>query len=794
MLQNIFNEYKERNKKIIFLYKLLIDNYNQINSIRNYNINNNLIINDNFDLSNSNDSCINNQFDDNECFSSKYNRLYNFYLNKNHIKTSQYCEYIITKKFCNKKEVKRCIFIGNKNILFLLNNDNNIYYIYNDLNINMHKMISYKATEFKIIDIYYLNDNIIIHDLNKNLIILKIYNNNFKKIKTINNATYVAANNFKNITKEEKKNDDKFSYKFIWNEGGKNVQLSGEFLNNWKDKLDMKKNENQGYYEAKVLLEKKVYKFKFIVDNDWKCSKDYKTIKENKCTINIIDLRNYEPEISGNFFVVEDNDNEINIKYYEILSNYSILYIHKKKVSIEYLFEDINELINKEKLKENYKEELKKIFIKPKNNYDDLLIDIDNKLLKILNNKYTKVYNKLKNKLKQDDNNKYIFNFNYIFYKFDEIKNDKNLLIEEANELKYLREFNACCYLIRKMYYHYIIINSIKHIYKFGNKGLLFMGEKYLFSNFLFHSKKFKSPALYNFLPISNINYNDYEIIYMNSSLIILNNHKEKIFYIIDYEKFSYFLLMNKYNYYSNIVINDNYLLFDVKNDNGIQYLFINLLKNLEINHHELRELFNFKIDNNYPTFLSFNNDNKILFLYEKNQICVSNYHLLKNENIKNNNIENEKDILPKVRYHSKIIKIPYQYECSPYYKNDYDYSPSSLFSDNSYFYNSSKGNEHYIEFEFDKKYFFSDIKMTFIDKYKDCIPYIISLQLFDNKKRMINERVITTQNDKLSFNIIINEKARYIKFSFLENYGGEYIIIKRIEFNNLEFGNFDEK
>lgn len=83
---------------------------------------------------------------------------------------------------------------------------------------------------------------------------------------------------------------------------------------------------------------------------------------------------------------------------------------------------------------------------------------------------------------------------------------------------------------------------------------------------------------------------------------------------------------------------------------------------------------------------------------------------------------------------------------------------------------------------------------MTFVEKYKDCIPYIISLQIFDNKKRMINERVVTTKNDKLSYNIIINEKASYMKFSFLENYGGEYIIIKRMEFNNLEFGNFDEK
>ena len=150
--------------------------------------------------------------------------------------------------------------------------------------------------------------------------------------------------------------------------------------------------------------------------------------------------------------------------------------------------------------------------------------------------------------------------------------------------------------------------------------------------------------------------------------------------------------------------------------------------------------------------------------------------------------------MLSNVRYHSKIIKNLNEYDCSPYYKNDSDYSPSVLFSDKSHYYNSAKVNEHYIEFEFDKEYFFSDVKMEFVEKYKNCIPYIISLQIFDNKKRMTNENVITVENDKLICNIIINEKARYIKFSFIGNYGGEYIIIKRMKLNNLKFGNFDKQ
>ena len=40
----MFKEYKERNMKINSLY----NNFYQINARRNYNINNNIIINDNF--------------------------------------------------------------------------------------------------------------------------------------------------------------------------------------------------------------------------------------------------------------------------------------------------------------------------------------------------------------------------------------------------------------------------------------------------------------------------------------------------------------------------------------------------------------------------------------------------------------------------------------------------------------------------------------------------------------------------------------------------------------------------
>lgn len=115
-----------------------------------------------------------------------------------------------------------------------------------------------------------------------------------------------------------------------------------------------------------------------------------------------------------------------------------------------------------------------------------------------------------------------------------------------------------------------------------------------------------------------------------------------------------------------------------------------------------------------------------------------------------------------------------------------------SLFSDDNY-YKSDKEDESYIEFDFSEEYFFSEITLIFHENYQNCIPYLISLQILDNKKRMTNELVLSIKENSLQCNIIINEKARYIKCCFVGNYEGKYIIIKKMIFNSLEFGNFIE-
>ena len=88
---------------------------------------------------------------------------------------------------------------------------------------------------------------------------------------------------------------NKVPYKFEWKGEGTQVLLTGDFLN-WKGKLIMKKNENTGYFEAVLPLDKKKHNFKFIVDGKWACSDQYPSNPdEHKNLNNFITLNNYSP-------------------------------------------------------------------------------------------------------------------------------------------------------------------------------------------------------------------------------------------------------------------------------------------------------------------------------------------------------------------------------------------------------------------------------------------------------------------------------------------------------------------
>ena len=88
---------------------------------------------------------------------------------------------------------------------------------------------------------------------------------------------------------------NKVPYKFEWKGEGTQVLLTGDFLN-WKGKLIMKKNENTGYFEAVLPLDKKKHNFKFIVDGKWACSDQYPSNPDEHNNLNnFITLNNYSP-------------------------------------------------------------------------------------------------------------------------------------------------------------------------------------------------------------------------------------------------------------------------------------------------------------------------------------------------------------------------------------------------------------------------------------------------------------------------------------------------------------------
>ena len=98
-----------------------------------------------------------------------------------------------------------------------------------------------------------------------------------------------------NISKEEKidNKNEKINFLFIWAEGGYDVKITGSFCD-WRIKFNMTKDNSDNLFKCQLPLEHKIYQFKFIVDNEWKCSAKYPIKKDNSGNINnYIDLTNY---------------------------------------------------------------------------------------------------------------------------------------------------------------------------------------------------------------------------------------------------------------------------------------------------------------------------------------------------------------------------------------------------------------------------------------------------------------------------------------------------------------------
>lgn len=101
------------------------------------------------------------------------------------------------------------------------------------------------------------------------------------------NDIHTTKENYDNNTISE------ILYTFIWDEGGKNVKVTGSFVN-WSTSFDMKYYPEEKVFKYSHLLTKEKHSYKFIVDGIWKCNQKQPMIKDNSNnTNNYIDLSNY---------------------------------------------------------------------------------------------------------------------------------------------------------------------------------------------------------------------------------------------------------------------------------------------------------------------------------------------------------------------------------------------------------------------------------------------------------------------------------------------------------------------
>ena len=103
----------------------------------------------------------------NECINSKYNRLCKFYRNKKHIRTTQYANHFMTRKYCDRK-FKKCNILNQKVVVFIHEEEKSIVFIYKNEN-DIYKMKLKYYNDF-VKDIYpFYNNKFICLDYLNNL-------------------------------------------------------------------------------------------------------------------------------------------------------------------------------------------------------------------------------------------------------------------------------------------------------------------------------------------------------------------------------------------------------------------------------------------------------------------------------------------------------------------------------------------------------------------------------------------------------------------------------------------------
>lgn len=155
-------------------------------------------------------------------------------------------------------------------------------------------------------------------------------------------------------------NEQKIKYKFEWKEGGNEVKIAGSFLENWSKKEEMKKNISTGFYEIILEIPRGLNEFKFIVDERWVCSKNYKIIKDkDNNENNVIDLTNYIVENNNSIIKRKKKSGKEHIEYNCDFPNFSEVNTEAPGLPSNYIScFDLNFQTNQEHIKEYFKKSL----------------------------------------------------------------------------------------------------------------------------------------------------------------------------------------------------------------------------------------------------------------------------------------------------------------------------------------------------------------------------------------------------------------------------------------------------
>ena len=138
-------------------------------------------------------------------------------------------------------------------------------------------------------------------------------NNDNEKLKENEDDNIADNNNNKNETKTS---NTSFIYTFIWEEGGTSVKLIGSF-SDWKNSFDMKRDINDNIYKISLPLNNEIYYYKFIVDGEWKYSKNQQIKQDDQGNINnILDLTTFFMNVNPDPIpsTTNENDNSNNKK------------------------------------------------------------------------------------------------------------------------------------------------------------------------------------------------------------------------------------------------------------------------------------------------------------------------------------------------------------------------------------------------------------------------------------------------------------------------------------------------